>query len=51
MVGDIDGVVAIEATIAVSTVELGDARVAKEQAIIDKLRGGASTLDLYGLHE
>lgn len=51
VVGDVDGVVAIAASAAAATVDLGDTRVAKEQAIIDKLRRGASTLDLYGLHE
>ena len=49
VVGDLDGVVVVAAKDVPAVVDRGDVRVAKEQTIIDKLRGGASTLELYDL--
>lgn len=49
IVGDADGVVALPAALASTSISLGREREAKECDIIRKLRSGSSTLDLYHL--
>lgn len=49
VVGDTDGVVVIPHGRAADVVELGRARVDKERTVMDALRRGARTLDLYDL--
>ena len=50
IIGDGDGVVALTATSVAAVVAAGVAREAKERDAIARLRAGATTLDLYGLH-
>jgi 4-hydroxy-4-methyl-2-oxoglutarate aldolase len=50
VVGDTDGLVAIPAATIDDVIAAGHQRVAKERDVIDALRAGASTLDLYDLH-
>lgn len=47
IVGDIDGVVAIPSAQVESVVDAADARVAKEEDFMIRLRAGETTLDLY----
>lgn len=49
VVGDVDGIVTIRPAAAPDTVRLGHARVAKEATVMEALRSGARTLDLYDL--
>lgn len=49
VVADADGVVVLPAEIAAAIIDHADARVAKEEGIIKRLRAGESTLDLYRL--
>ncbi|MGW2115174.1 RraA family protein [Streptomyces zhihengii] len=49
VVGDVDGVVALPTDLAPSILDRADARAAREQELMEQLRGGRSTLDLYGL--
>jgi 4-hydroxy-4-methyl-2-oxoglutarate aldolase len=49
LVGDQDGVVAIAAEDAEATLIAGRAREAKEAVVMDSLRNGATTIDIYGL--
>jgi 4-hydroxy-4-methyl-2-oxoglutarate aldolase len=49
VVGDADGVVVIPADRIDEVIAAGEAREAKEQALFEQLRGGATTLDLLGL--
>ncbi len=49
VVGDADGVVVIPAAWVPDVLDRAEARVAQEAAILDRLRAGASTLELYGL--
>jgi 4-hydroxy-4-methyl-2-oxoglutarate aldolase len=48
VVGDADGVVIVPAEQASEVAKRAAQRVAKEAAIIDRLRAGATTLELYG---
>lgn len=48
IVGDTDGVVAIPRSRAPDVVRAAQAREVKEAAVIEKLRGGARTLEVYG---
>ena len=49
VVGDVDGVVVLAAIDVESVVAAGIEREAKERDTIDRLRAGATTLDLYDL--
>ena len=49
VVGDDDGVVVIPAGQVEATLASGSARAAKEEAIMEKLRQGRTTMDLFGL--
>jgi len=49
LVGDQDGVVVIAAKDAEATVNAGREREAKEATVMDSLRNGATTIDIYGL--
>jgi 4-hydroxy-4-methyl-2-oxoglutarate aldolase len=49
VVGDADGVVVIPSARAAEVIELGLARVDKEATVIEQLRHGASTVELYQL--
>jgi 4-hydroxy-4-methyl-2-oxoglutarate aldolase len=49
VVGDADGLVILPAARMHAVLDRADARVAHEATILDRLRGGASTLELYGL--
>jgi 4-hydroxy-4-methyl-2-oxoglutarate aldolase len=49
IVSDADRVVALPLEIAARVLEQADARVRQEQDIFDRLRAGATTLDVYGL--
>ncbi len=48
MVGDGDGVVVIPRDRLEATVIASEAREEKEAAAMEKLRGGAMTVDMYG---
>jgi 4-hydroxy-4-methyl-2-oxoglutarate aldolase len=50
VVGDADGLVILPAMRVPAVLDRADARVAQEATILDQLRGGATTLELYGLH-
>lgn len=47
IVGDVDGVVAIPAAQVAAVLNAADARAAKEQEFMRRLRAGETTLDLY----
>lgn len=49
VVGDADGVVAIPAAVAAELIARADRRVADEKGILEQLRAGASTVDIYDL--
>jgi 4-hydroxy-4-methyl-2-oxoglutarate aldolase len=49
VVGDADGVVVLPAARISDVLNRADARVAQEATIIDQLRAGATTLELYNL--
>lgn len=49
VVGDVDGIVSLPADEISDTVRLGHERVAKEADVMDALRAGANTLDIYDL--
>jgi 4-hydroxy-4-methyl-2-oxoglutarate aldolase len=49
VVGDADGVVAIPAAVAAEVIARADRRVAAEKGILERIRAGASTVDIYGL--
>jgi len=49
VVADADGVLVLSASIVDATVAAGEARVAKEDDWMDRLRAGATTVDLLGL--
>jgi 4-hydroxy-4-methyl-2-oxoglutarate aldolase len=49
VVGDADGVVALPAALVPDVLDRADARVAQEATILEQLRAGATTLELYGL--
>jgi 4-hydroxy-4-methyl-2-oxoglutarate aldolase len=49
VVGDADGVVVIPASIAKEVVEKGRDREKNEAAVMERLRRGETTLDVYGL--
>jgi len=49
VVADADGVLVLPASIVDATVAAGEARVAKEDDWMDRLRAGATTVDLLGL--
>jgi 4-hydroxy-4-methyl-2-oxoglutarate aldolase len=49
VVADLDGVVAIPASLLSACLAAGHARAAKERVFFDELRGGATTVDLLGL--
>jgi 4-hydroxy-4-methyl-2-oxoglutarate aldolase len=49
VVGDIDGVVSLAVSALAATVRLGHERVAKETDVMNALRDGANTLDMYDL--
>jgi 4-hydroxy-4-methyl-2-oxoglutarate aldolase len=51
VVGDADGVVVLPATWVRGVLDRADARVAQEAAILEQLRAGATTLELYDLDE
>jgi 4-hydroxy-4-methyl-2-oxoglutarate aldolase len=46
--GDTEGVVVVPRAVVADTVEASASREAMEAKIMDQLREGASTLDLYG---
>ena len=50
VVGDADGVVILPAAHVPAVLDRADARVAQEATILDQLRAGATTLELYGLN-
>ena len=47
VLGDADGVVVVPATAAATVLQQSVEREAKERAIIERIRGGARTLDVY----
>jgi 4-hydroxy-4-methyl-2-oxoglutarate aldolase len=49
VVADADGVVVLPAVRVPAVLDRADARVAQEATIVERLRSGASTLELYGL--
>jgi 4-hydroxy-4-methyl-2-oxoglutarate aldolase len=49
VVGDADGVVVVPADSAEAAVSEGEARERKEAGVMDQLRAGATTLELFGL--
>lgn len=49
VVGDADGVVVVPRDDAEQAVQAGEARERKEADVMDQLRAGATTLDLFGL--
>jgi hypothetical protein len=49
VVGDADGVVVLPAARVPDVLDRADARVAQEATILEQLRAGATTLELYGL--
>jgi 4-hydroxy-4-methyl-2-oxoglutarate aldolase len=49
VVGDADGVVVVPRDAAEQAVAAGDARERKEAGVMDQLRAGGSTLDIFGL--
>lgn len=49
VVGDADGVIVLPAAVVDATITKADQRVADEQRILEKLRAGATTVDLYAL--
>lgn len=49
VIGDADGVVVLPATRAADTAAAAEAREAREREILDRLRGGERSLDIYGL--
>lgn len=51
VVADADGVVVVPADVAARVVDTADERVAKEATIMDRLRAGESSLEVYGLQE
>ena len=51
IVADRDGVVAVPAELIESTTAAAEARIAKERDMMDRLRNGELTLDLFGLRE
>jgi 4-hydroxy-4-methyl-2-oxoglutarate aldolase len=50
VVGDADGLVVLPASRVPAVLDRADARLAQEATILDQLRAGATTLELYGLH-
>lgn len=50
VVGDADGVVAIPAAVARGVLVQAEAREAKERGIVEQLKAGRSTMDIYGFH-
>jgi 4-hydroxy-4-methyl-2-oxoglutarate aldolase len=48
VVGDADGVAVIPASAVADTLELADAREAKERGIVEELKKGRTTMELYG---
>jgi 4-hydroxy-4-methyl-2-oxoglutarate aldolase len=51
VVGDDDGVVIIPSEVAVEVVEAAEARVQKEAQIIEKIKEGELTVDLFDLRK
>jgi 4-hydroxy-4-methyl-2-oxoglutarate aldolase len=51
LIGDEDGVVCIKAEEAAEVTGAAITREEKERAILERLRAGESTLDVYGLHQ
>jgi len=51
LIGDEDGVVCIKAGEAAEVIGAAITREEKERAILERLRAGESTLDVYGLHQ
>ena len=51
IVGDADGVVVLPADVTDKVLDAADQRVAKEAAILTRLRAGESSIDIYGLRE
>jgi 4-hydroxy-4-methyl-2-oxoglutarate aldolase len=49
VVADLDGVVAVPASLLSACLAAGHARAAKERVFFDELRGGATTVELLGL--
>lgn len=49
VVGDADGVVAIPAAAAAEVIARADRRVVAEKRILEQVRAGASTVDIYDL--
>ena len=49
VVGDVDGVVAIPASVLADCIAAGKGRAAKEQVFFEELRAGATTVGLLGL--
>lgn len=49
VVGDADGVVVVPADEAAETIAAGLEREEKERRLIERLRGGETTVDIYGL--
>ena len=50
VVGDADGVVAIPVAFARGVLVQAEAREAKERGIVEQLKAGRSTMDIYGFH-
>jgi 4-hydroxy-4-methyl-2-oxoglutarate aldolase len=48
VIGDSDGVVAIPAAAAKDMLALAEARETKERGIVDELKKGRTTMELYG---
>jgi 4-hydroxy-4-methyl-2-oxoglutarate aldolase len=48
VVGDADGVVVLPAASVATTLDRAEQREAKESQILEELRRGKSTLELYG---
>ena len=49
IVGDADGVIVLPQNAVAETIARADQRVADERRILDEIRNGKTTLDLYGL--
>lgn len=48
VIADADGVVVLPTAAVEATIAASQARVAKESAVMEQLRGGATTMELYG---
>jgi 4-hydroxy-4-methyl-2-oxoglutarate aldolase len=50
IVGDADGVIVLPRNAVAETISRADQRVADERHILDQIRNGKTTLELYGLY-